>query len=100
MKWKPTTVGVPFERPKQQRPALLSKPQASQSFLNAFPRLADPREIRKVPDDLPLYIFSGSDDPPGQRLEGVRVLIDRYRSAGLPAIAHDFYSGGRHEMLH
>jgi alpha-beta hydrolase superfamily lysophospholipase len=28
------------------------------------------------------------------------VLIDRYRSAGLASIAHDFYSGGRHEMLH
>lgn len=38
--------------------------------------------------------------PVGQRLEGVRVLIDRCRSAGLIAIAHDFYSGGRHEMLH
>jgi hypothetical protein len=33
-------------------------------------------------------------------LEGVRVLIDRYRSAGLTSIAQDFYSGGRHEMLH
>jgi len=33
-------------------------------------------------------------------LEGVRVLIDRYRSAGLASIAHDFYTGGRHEMLH
>jgi hypothetical protein len=31
---------------------------------------------------LPIYIFSGSDDPVGQRLEGVRLLIDRYRSAG------------------
>ena len=70
------------------------------SLEDAFPRLADPREIRKVPDDLPLYIFSGSDDPVGQRLEGVRVLIDRYRSAGLTSIAHDFYSGARHEMLH
>src|SRR5438128_3398247 len=76
------------------------KPESMQSFLDAFPRLADPREIRKVPDDLPLYIFSGSDDPVGQRLEGVRVLIDRYRSAGLDSIDHDFYSGGRHEMLH
>ena len=76
------------------------KPDSMQSFLDAFPRLADPREIRKVPDDLPLYIFAGSDDPVGQRLEGVRVLIDRYRSAGLTSIAHDFYSGGRHEMLH
>ena len=79
-------------------PAL--KPESMQSFLDAFPRLADPREIRKVRDDLPIYIFSGSDDPVGQRLEGVRVLIDRYRSAGLTSIVHDFYSGGRHEMLH
>ena len=76
------------------------KPESMQSFLDAFPRLADPQEIRKVREDLPLYIFSGSDDPVGQRLEGVRVLIDRYRSAGLASIAHDFYSGGRHEMLH
>jgi alpha-beta hydrolase superfamily lysophospholipase len=76
------------------------KPDSMQSFLGAFPRLADPREIRKVRDDLPVYIFSGSDDPVGQRLEGVRVLIDRYRSAGLASIAHDFYSDGRHEMLH
>jgi len=68
--------------------------------LGAFPRLADPQEIRKVREDLPLYIFSGSDDPVGQRLEGARVLIDRYRSAGLTSIAQDFYSGGRHEMLH
>ena len=66
------------------------------SFLDAFPRLADPHELRKVPEYLPLYIFSGSDDPVGQRLEGVRVLIDRYRSAGLTSIAHDFYTGGRH----
>jgi alpha-beta hydrolase superfamily lysophospholipase len=76
------------------------KPESMQSFLDAFPRLADPREIRKVRDDLPVYIFSGSDDPVGQRLEGVRVLIDRYRSAGFTSIAHDFYTGGRHEMLH
>ena len=76
------------------------KPESVQSFLGAFPRLADPREIRKIRDDLPVYILSGGDDPVGQRLEGVRVLIDRYRSAGLASIAHDFYSGGRHEMLH
>jgi alpha-beta hydrolase superfamily lysophospholipase len=76
------------------------KPESMQSYLDAFPRLADPREILKVRKDLPVYIFSGSDDPVGQRLEGVRVLIDRYRSAGLTSVSHDFYSGGRHEMLH
>jgi alpha-beta hydrolase superfamily lysophospholipase len=70
------------------------------SFLDAFERLADPSEIRKVQEDLLIYIFSGSDDPVGQKLAGVRVLIDRYRSAGITSIAHDFYQGGRHEMLH
>jgi alpha-beta hydrolase superfamily lysophospholipase len=76
------------------------KPESMQSFLDASARLADPREIRKVRDDLPIYLFSGSDDPVGQKLEGVRVLIDRYRSAGLTSITHDFYTGSRHEMLH
>ena len=76
------------------------KPESMQSFLGVFPRLADPREIRKVRVDLPVYIFSGSKDPIAQNLEGVRVLIDRYRSAGLTSITHDFYTGGRHEMLH
>lgn len=76
------------------------KAGSMESLLDAFPRLANPREIRKGPDDLPIYIFSGSEDPVGQKLEGVRVLIDRYRSAGLTSISHDFYPRARHEMLH
>jgi alpha-beta hydrolase superfamily lysophospholipase len=71
-----------------------------ESFVEAFPRLADPKELRKVREGLPVYIFSGSDDPVGQRLEGVRALMNRYRGAGLSSIEHDFYEGGRHEMLH
>lgn len=76
------------------------KPESNKSFLGTSTRLADPTQIRKIRQDLPMYIFSGSDDPVGQRLEGVRVLVDRYRSAGITSIAHDFYPGGRHEMLH
>jgi alpha-beta hydrolase superfamily lysophospholipase len=76
------------------------QPESMRSFIDAFPRLADPRKIRKVREDLPIYIFSGSEDPVGLRLEGVRELIDRYRSAGITSISHDFYPGGRHEMLH
>ena len=37
--------------------------------------------------------------PVGQQLHGVRVLIERYQSAGVTGISHDFYPGGRHEML-
>jgi alpha-beta hydrolase superfamily lysophospholipase len=74
-------------------------PSSMESFIDAFARLADPRELRKVREGLPIYIFSGSDDPVGGNLEGVRVLIDRYHSAGVASVAHDFYTGGRHEML-
>lgn len=74
--------------------------RSMESFVEAFPRLADPRELRRVRESLPIYIFSGSDDPVGQKLEGVRALLDRYRGAGLASVAHDFYPGGRHEMLH
>jgi hypothetical protein len=33
------------------------------------------------------------------KLEGVRVLLERYRAAGIYDVSHDFYPGGRHEML-
>jgi alpha-beta hydrolase superfamily lysophospholipase len=47
-----------------------------------------------------MYLFSGSDDPVGQRLDGVRALVDRYRGTGLTFVDLQSYQGGRHEMLH
>jgi len=75
------------------------RPASLASFLAAAPGLSDPDRLRGIRSDLPIYLFSGSDDPVGQRLEGVRSLMDRYRKAGLSRVAHDFYPGGRHEML-
>src|SRR5262249_9082500 len=75
------------------------KPAAFASFLAAAPRLSDPVNIRKIRDNLPIYLVSGGEDPVGQRLDGVRVLIERYHKVGLYKISHDFYPGGRHEML-
>jgi alpha-beta hydrolase superfamily lysophospholipase len=75
------------------------QPASAASFLAASSRLANPEAISKIRRDLPIYLFSGSEDPVGQQLEGVRTLIDRYREAGLRDISHNFYEGGRHEML-
>jgi alpha-beta hydrolase superfamily lysophospholipase len=72
---------------------------SNESFFAASPLLADPTSLRKIRSDLPIYLFSGSEDPVGQQLEGVRILIERYRAAGIRDISHDFYPGGRHEML-
>jgi len=75
------------------------QPASFASFLAAAPRLSDPDNLRRIRKDLPIYVFSGSEDPVGQKLEGIRTLIRRYRQAGLKDISHDFYPGGRHEML-
>jgi alpha-beta hydrolase superfamily lysophospholipase len=74
-------------------------PDSRVSFLGAAPRLCDPITLRNIRGDLPIYLFSGSDDPVGQQLRGLHRLIGRYRDAGLRDIAFDFYPGGRHEML-
>jgi len=75
------------------------QPAAAASFFASARRLSDPVSLRKIRSDLPIYLFSGSEDPVGQQLEGVQLLIDRYREAGLRNVSHDFYRGGRHEML-
>jgi alpha-beta hydrolase superfamily lysophospholipase len=74
-------------------------PRPLRRFFAAGTRLSDPTGLRKIRADLPVYLFSGSDDPVGLQLEGVRTLIERYRQAGLREISHHFYPGGRHEML-
>ena len=75
------------------------EPASAQSFLAASTRLADPDSLSEIRPDLPIYLLSGSDDPVGQQLEGVRSLIERYHKAGVSDISYDFYEGGRHEML-
>lgn len=75
------------------------QPASLASFLAAAQRLSDLIQLRRIRDDLPIYLFSGNEDPVCQRLEGVQTLIDRYHKAGLYDISHDFYAGGRHEML-
>jgi alpha-beta hydrolase superfamily lysophospholipase len=73
--------------------------KSMRSFLAAFSQLANPCRLKGIRRDLPVYLFSGGDDPVGQKLTGVNILMDRYRQAGLINISHHFYPGGRHEML-
>jgi len=78
-------------------PALM--PASTASFLAASAQLSEPARLAEIRQDLPMYVFSGSDDPVGERLTGVRVLIDRYHKAGICDISFDSYPGGQHEML-
>ncbi len=55
--------------------------------------------MKRVPGNLPIYIFSGKLDPVSRRCRGLEELIAAYRRAGVSSISHKFYPGGRHEML-
>src|ERR1700730_17341797 len=76
------------------------QPKSTETFLAASARLADTDALSKIWSGLPMELSPGSEDPIGQQWQGIRTLIERYRQAGIRNISHDFYEGGRHEMLH
>jgi alpha-beta hydrolase superfamily lysophospholipase len=69
------------------------------SLFSVAPRLADVGEIKRIRNDLPLFIFSGDKDPVNADLKWLRPLIDRYREAGLSRVSWHIYGDARHEVL-
>ncbi|MGV8996574.1 MAG: alpha/beta fold hydrolase [Parvibaculaceae bacterium] len=60
---------------------------------------AEAGALNKICADLPVYFFSGDQDPVGgPGLSFLNVLVDRYAARGLK-VSKDFYKGGRHEMI-
>ena len=55
--------------------------------------------LLKIPQNLPIYIFSGSQDPVHGGQTDLDRLVDAYRKCGLAKITYKLYPGGRHEMF-
>jgi alpha-beta hydrolase superfamily lysophospholipase len=68
-------------------------------MLDALPALTEPSRLARLPKDLPIYLFSGSEDPVGDRGAGVRRLHGSYRAAGMRDTRCTIYPGARHETL-
>jgi len=62
-------------------------------------RLSDPEMLRRIRPDLPCLFVAGDEDPVNQQLQGLRLLEQRWRAAGVQRIDTLYYPGGRHEML-
>jgi len=58
-----------------------------------------PDTLKKTPKNLPMYIFSGDQDPVGEMGEGVKRVYRDYKKAGMKKLTLKLYPGGRHEML-
>ena len=54
---------------------------------------------QKLNKDLPVYIYSGSDDQVGKNGKGVTKLYNYYKDVGVKDLSLKLYEGGRHEML-
>jgi alpha-beta hydrolase superfamily lysophospholipase len=62
-------------------------------------RLSNPELLRRIRPDLPCLFVAGDQDPVNQRLQGLRLLEQSWRDAGVQRIDTLYYPGGRHEML-
>lgn len=58
-----------------------------------------PECLKMIPKSLPVYIFSGADDPVHDEQRGLQTMVSAYRQAGLPLVEYKVYPGGRHELF-
>lgn len=55
--------------------------------------------LATIPPNLPIYLFSGAEDPLGGAGGGLHRLVDAYERAGLLRVTLRLHPGGRHEIL-
>lgn len=69
------------------------------SFFNGLSMLYAKENLRRINKELPVYIFSGSNDIVGKFGAGVTKLAKKYISIGMKKVTLKLYEEGRHEML-
>jgi len=68
-------------------------------FLRGFRSIHQKKNMAKISKDLPIYIFSGDQDPVGNKCKTIKWLIETYKRLGIKEVQYKFYKDGRHEML-
>ncbi len=73
-------------------------PASLAQFFAGMRHACEERNISAIKAHLPIYVFSGADDPVHNAERGLINLVETYRGAGLP-VEYKLYPEGRHEML-
>ncbi|WP_169542936.1 alpha/beta hydrolase [Sneathiella aquimaris] len=68
-------------------------------LLDALTRIGSDQAMSQMDKEMPIYVFSGTEDPVGEKTKGVERLLKAYQKNGFKNIEHRFYVGGRHEIL-
>jgi len=69
-------------------------------FVSGLKRICSPSLYSQVPKDLPIFLYSGDDDPVGG-VKGslVEEVFEHYKGAGVADVSMVLNRGGRHENL-
>ncbi|MEU5952562.1 alpha/beta hydrolase [Streptomyces sp. NPDC047525] len=68
-------------------------------WVRAVRKMNDPRNLARVPADLPVHIAVGTEDPCNQGMTLVHELVEDFRYVGLDDLTWRGYEGARHEIL-
>ncbi|MFE0106956.1 alpha/beta fold hydrolase [Streptomyces sp. NPDC059009] len=71
----------------------------SLDWVRGIRKLNDPRNLARVPADLPIHIAVGTEDPCNQRMTLVHELLEDFRYVGVTDLTWKGYEGARHEIL-
>ena len=58
----------------------------------------DPRNIKRIPPELPVMFMAGLEDPVGDYGEGVKKAVEQYLVNGMQNVSIKLYEGMRHEI--
>jgi alpha-beta hydrolase superfamily lysophospholipase len=68
-------------------------------LLDLFSNASKRQRQAQLPKALPVYTFTGSEDPGNERASGMRQLVQSLHAVGLTDVTARIWEGGRHEML-
>lgn len=68
-------------------------------LLDAIVAIARPENRARIRRNLPIYIFSGRNDPVNNQGRGAEYLAETLRSMGVRNVSYRIYPKGRHETL-
>ena len=70
-----------------------------QTLFELIRRLQKQENLEKVPQNLPILMVSGAEDPVGGNGKGVQAAAELLRRAGVQDVEVKLYDGMRHEIL-
>ena len=68
-------------------------------WMHGLAEVHEPESMAQIDSDLPIYLFSGGQDPVGKQGEYVVSLQKALKRAGSKDVTYKLYANGRHEMI-